>query len=72
MNLETVNPIILKARWIAAKLKLKGSKALLPEESVFITELSRQAWVCNDNTARRLIKELQAAHLEFHLTLQLT
>jgi hypothetical protein len=63
------NPIIQKARWIAAKLKAKGARALLPEESVFIAELSRRAWVHGDRTAQGLVKDLQAAHLNYQLTL---
>jgi hypothetical protein len=70
VNTESVNPIIQKARWIIAKLKRAGRRGLLPEESIFIAELSRRAWVQNDRVAQRLVKDIQAAHLEFQLTLE--
>lgn len=69
MNTEAVNPIIQKARWIAAKLISQGAKSLLPEESVFIAELSRRG-ACGDRTAIRLAQQIQAAHLEFQLKLE--
>jgi hypothetical protein len=69
VDTSSVNPIIKKARWIVAKLKHAGSKGLLPEERVFIAELSRRAFVQQDRTARQLVEDIQKAHLEFTLTL---
>lgn len=70
MNTESVNPIVQKARWIAAKLKTTGRGILSEEEKIFISSLSYRASVQNDQTAQKLIKHLQASHLEFQLTLQ--
>lgn len=69
MNTAPVNPIIQKARWVAAKLLTKGQRALTTEEKVFIAELSRRAHVCDDRTARRLVSQIQAAHLDYQLKL---
>lgn len=69
MNTETVNPYFKKTGWICAKLKRGGRRTLLPEESLFIAELARRAYVQDDRTALRLLTQIQAAHLEFHLSL---
>jgi hypothetical protein len=69
VDTSSVNPIIKKANWICAKLKQAGQKALLPEESVFIAELARRAFIQDDRVARRLVSEIQAAHLNYQLTL---
>lgn len=71
VNTSSVNPIIKKANWICAKLKQAGQRTLLPEESVFIAELARLAFVKDDRTARKLVNEIQAAHLNYQLTLSL-
>ena len=69
MNTEAVNPIIQKARWVAAKLQFQGSRSLSPSERTFIAELSRRAAVHGDRTARRLVSQIQAAHLDYQLKL---
>jgi hypothetical protein len=69
VDTSPVNPVIKKANWICAKLKQAGQKALLPEESIFITQLARQAFVQDDKVAKKLINEIQAAHLNYQLTL---
>lgn len=71
VDTSSVNPIIKKAKWIVAKLKHGGSRALLPKEGVFIAELSRLAFVQDDRVARRLVDEIQKAHLEFQFTLRI-
>lgn len=70
MNTAPVNPIIQKARWIAAKLVVSGVAILSTEEKTFIAELSRRAHVCGDRTARRLVSQIQAAHLDYQLKLE--
>lgn len=70
MNTAPVNPIIQKARWVAAKVQLKGARGLSAEEKLFIAELSRKAAVHGDRTARRLVSQIQACHLEYQLTLK--
>jgi hypothetical protein len=69
MNTESINPIIQKARWIAAKLQHQGQRCLSNDEKVFIAELSRRASVCGDHTARRLVSQIQAAYLDYQLKL---
>jgi hypothetical protein len=69
MNTEAVNPIIKKARWIAVKLCNAGHSVLSPSEKIFISQLSYRAAVQNDHTARRLVSQLQAAHLEYQFKL---
>jgi hypothetical protein len=71
VDTSPVNPVIKKANWICAKLKQAGQKALLPEESVFIAQLARQAFIQDDKVAKRLVSEIQAAHLNYQLTLSL-
>jgi hypothetical protein len=69
LDTSSVNPIIQKARWIAAKIKTTGQRALSSEEKIFIAQLSYRANVQNDTTAKQLVKSIQTAHLEFQLTL---
>ena len=69
LDTSSVNPIIQKARWIAAKLRSEGQRVLTEEEKTFIAQLSYRASVQNDKTAKQLVKNIQTAHLEFQLTL---
>lgn len=69
LDTSAVNPIIQKARWIAAKIKTVGQRGLSGEEKIFIAQLSYRANVQNDTTAKQLVKNIQTAHLEFQLTL---
>jgi hypothetical protein len=71
MNTEAVNPVVQKARWIAAKILHSGVSLLTPGERVFIAELSRLGYVSNDRTARRLAHQIQVAHLDYQLKLEL-
>jgi len=69
LDTSSVNPIIQKARWIAAKIMTTGQRSLSGEEKIFIAQLSYRANVQNDTTAKQLVKSIQTAHLEFQLTL---
>ena len=71
VDTSPVNPVIKKAKWICVKLKQAGQRALLPEESVFIAQLARQAFIQDDKIAKKLVNEIQAAHLNYQLTLSL-
>ena len=69
LDTSSVNPIIKKARLIAAKLKISGQRVLTAEEKIFIAQLSYRAAVQDDKTAKQLVTHIQTAHLEFQLTL---
>ena len=69
LDTSSVNPIVQKARWIAANIKTTGQSILSEEEKIFIASLSYRASVQNDKTAKQLVKNIQTAHLEFQLTL---
>jgi hypothetical protein len=70
VDTSPVNPIIQKARWITAKLRLQGQRILSPAEKIFISQLSYRANVHGDRVAQKLVNDLSIAHLEYQLTLE--
>ena len=69
MALSPLHPWTTKTRWICAKILSSGVAAITLPERVFIGELARLAHIENDQRARELIKNVQAAALEYTLKL---